>query len=217
VNTFERRIALVAGPLALALWIAGLTVGHAVPSKLPSHPTDAQVLAWVQGNKNPIIVGSFLFMTGCVVFIWFAGILRSRLAAAEGGTHTFATIVFGGALAVAVMGLGTQSDIVTGIDLPDVSPAVAGTMHKLGDLFFVGAEVSLFALLVGVAVLAYRYAAVPRWWGALGAFVGVVALVGPIGWAALVWGFPVWVLGTTVVLAREPRAGRARAAVPVGA
>jgi hypothetical protein len=215
MNTFERRLALVAGPLAVVLWIVGLILGH--PSGLPSHPTDAQVLTWVQGNKNPIILGAFLFMTGCVVFIWFAGILRSRLAAAEGGAQTLSTIAFGGALATAVMGLGTQADIVTGIDLPDVSPAVAGTMHKLGDLFFVGAEVSLFALLVGVAVLAFRTAAVPRWWGALGGLVGVVALVGPIGWAALVFGFPVWVLGTTVLLAREPQAGRARAAVPVGA
>lgn len=217
MNTFDRRIALVAGPLAVVLWIVGLIVGHAGSPKLPSHATDAQVLAWVQGNKNQIILGSFLFMIGCVVFLWFAAVLRSRLVAAEGGAGTLSTIAFSGALGIGLLGLGTQADLVTGIDLPDVSPAVAGTMHKLGDLFFVGAELSLFALLVGVAVLAFRTDAVPRWWGAIGGFVGIVALIGPIGWAALTFGFPLWVLGTTVLLAREPRSASARAAVPVGA
>lgn len=217
MNTLERRIALITGPLSVALWVAGLAVGSSVPTKLVSHATDAQVLAWVQGNKNPIILGAFLFLLGCIAFIWFAAMLRSRLVAAEGGTHTFATLVFGGSIAMAVMGLGTQTDIVTAINASDVSAATAGVFHHLGDLFFVGAEVSLFVVLAGVAVLAYRAAAVPRWWGALGAIVGVVALIGPIGWAALIFGFPVWILGTTFVLARAPRTGSARAAVPVTA
>ena len=66
-----------------------------------------------------------------------------------------------------------------------------------------------------VAVLAFRHAVLPRWWGALTALVAVVALIGPIGWAALVWGFPVWVLvqrrGSSVAAARR------RAASPVTA
>lgn len=217
MTTFERRVALVAGPLALALWIVGLIVGHGLPSKLPSHPSGAQVLTWVDGNKNPIIIGCFLFMIGWVAFLWFAAVLRSRLAAAEGGTHTLSTLVFGGAIAMAVLGMSSQADIVTGIDSGDVQPAAAGTLHLLGDLFFVGAEVMLFVVLVGVAVLAYRTAALPRLWGTLGAVVGIVALVGPIGWAALMFGFPVWLLGTTFLLARKPRAEAARTAVVAAA
>ena len=216
MNTLERRVALIAGPLTIALWIVGLVVDSSLPTKLPSHATDAQVLAWVQGNKNPIILGSFIFMIGCVSFIWFAAMLRSRLVAAEGERQTFSTLVFGGAIAMAVLGLGTQANIVTAIDSPDVSPAAAGVFHNLGDLFFVGAEVALFVVLAGVAVLAYRTAALPRWWGTVGAIVGVVALIGPIGWAALIFGFPIWVLGTTFLLARAPRTS-ARAAVPATA
>ena len=217
MNTFERRIALITGPLAVVLWIAGLAVGSAAPTKLVSHASDAQVLAWVQGNKNPIILGAFLFLLGCVSFIWFAAMLRSRLVAAEGGRQTFATLVFGGSIAMAVLGMGTQTDITTAINASDVSPATAGVFHHLGDLFFVGAEVALFVVLAGVAVLAYRAAAVPRWWGTLGAIVGIVALIGPIGWAALIFGFPVWVLGTAFLLARAPRTETARAAVPATA
>ena len=45
----------------------------------------------------------------------------------------------------------------------------------------------------------------PRWWAALTALVAVVALIGPIGWAALVWGFPVWVLVTPWLVGRTAR------------
>jgi MFS family permease len=219
MNTLERRIALVAGPLAVGLWIAGLIVENAVPSKIPHHPTDAQLLTWVQGNKNAITLGAFLFMVGCAVFLWFASILRTRLASAEGENHTFSTLVFGAAAVMCALGVGMNPDIVTALNASSVSAATAGTVHNLGDLFFIGAEVALFPLLVGAAVVAYRTAVLPKWWASVGALVGVVALIGPIGWAALIFGFPVWLLGTTAFLSRTPRrvvrSGRRDVAEPV--
>jgi hypothetical protein len=204
MNTLERRIAVVAGPLAVALWVAGLLIGNS-GSKIPHHPTDAQLLTWVQGNKNSITVGSFLFMVGCAVFLWFASILRTRLAAAEGENHTFSTLVFGAAVVMSALGAGFNPDIATALNSSNVSAATAGTVHNLGDLFFIGAEVALFPLLVGAAVVAYRTAVLPKWWASLGALVGVLALIGPIGWIALIFGLPLWTLGTTVFLARKPR------------
>jgi len=205
MNTLERRIALVAGPLAVAFWIVGLIVGQALPTKIPSHPTDAQLLTWVQANKNLITVGAFLFVVGCAVFLWFAAVLRSRLAAAEGEHATFSTLVFGSAVAMAVLGACTQTDIASALSADTISPATAGALHNLGDVFFIGAEVSLFGLLVGTALVAYRTRVLPRSWATIGAIVGVVALIGPIGWAALIFGFPVWLLVTAIFLARTPR------------
>jgi hypothetical protein len=208
MTTLERRLALVAGPLAVAFWAAGLIVGQALPTKIPSHPTDAQLLTWVQGNKNPIILGGFLFAVGCAVFLWFAAMLRSRLAAAEGETHTFSSLVFGAAIGIAVLGTCMQGDMASALNADSVSAATAGTLHNTGDVFFIGAEVLLFAFLVGAAVVAFRTRALPRWWASVAAFVGVVALIGPIGWLALIFGLPVVVLGTTFFLARKPVAAR---------
>jgi hypothetical protein len=204
MNTLERRIALIAGPLAVVLWVAGLLVGNS-GSKIPHHPTDAQLLAWVQGNKNSITLGSFLFMVGCAVFLWFASILRTRLAAEEGESHTFSTLVFGAATVMVALGVGMNPDILTALNASSVSAATAGTVHNLGTLVFIGAEIALFPLLVGAAVVAFRTAVLPKWWASAGALVGVVALIGPIGWLALIFGFPLWTLGTTVFLARTPR------------
>ena len=44
------------------------------------------------------------------------------------------------------------------------------------------------------AVLALRYAALPRWLGWVTALIGLVLLIGPIGWAALIFATPIWVL-----------------------
>jgi hypothetical protein len=204
-SRFDRISALVLGILAPALWVAGLIVGQLFTDNLPNKATDAQVLAWIGDNKNPTIVGAWLFMTGCLAFIWFAGLVRSRLAEIEGGNHTLSTIGFAGAVAAAVFGIGTQADLASAINASDVSAPTAGMFHHLGDLFFVGAELSLIVLLASVAVLVFRVAALPRWWGAFSALVAVVLWIGPIGWAALIFGTPVWTLGTAILLARAPR------------
>jgi hypothetical protein len=212
LTRFERISALAAAVLAVALWIVGLVVTQALTTGLSDKATDAQVLAWVHGNKNPILTGSWLFMIGCLAFVWFAGVLRSRLAAAEAGDRTLSTIAFAGAVMAAAFGIAGQSDIASAINADSVSAATAGTLHRGGDVMFVGSELSIVLLLGAVAVLAFRTAVVPRWWGVAGALVAVVALIGPIGWAALIFGLPVWTLVTAGMLARAPRGRLARTA-----
>ena len=164
-SRFDRISTLVMGVLAPALWIAGILISQSLTDKLPNNASDAQVLTWLNANQNLVIAGGWLFMTGCLAFIWFAGLLRSRLAEAEGGNHTLSTIGFAGAVAAAVFGIGTQAQLASAINASEVSAPTAGMFHHLGDLFFVGAELSLIVLLASVAVLAFRVAAVPRWWG----------------------------------------------------
>ena len=208
----KNRITLASlGITAVALWIVGLVVSQGLTTNLSDKASNVQVLAWVHGNKNPIIMGCWLFMLGCMVLVLFAGVLRSRLAAAEGGDRTIGTIAYTGAVMMAVFGMLGQTDLVSAIDADSVSASAAGTFHKLGDLGFVGAELSLAIFLGAVAVLAFRHAVLPRWWAALSLLVAVVALIGPIGWAALVWGFPVWLLVTPWLVGRGAR-GRALAA-----
>ena len=60
-------------------------------------------------------------------------------------------------------------------------------------------------MLAGAAVLGFGTGVVPRWWAIVSALVAVVLVIGPIGWAALIFGIPVWTLVTSVLLMREPR------------
>jgi hypothetical protein len=211
----DRTALLAPAVLAVALWIVGLVVSQGTTDNLSDKATDSQVLAWVQGNKNPLILGSWLFMLGCVAFLWFAGMLRGRLAAAEGGTQTFSSVVFGASVASAVLGIGSQTDAASAINASDISPATAGALHHIGDLFFMGAELTMIAVLVAVGVLAFRVGVVPRWWAVVGFVVAVVLVIGPIGWAALIFGTPVWTLGTSLLVGRT--GARRRVAVPAPA
>jgi hypothetical protein len=208
----KNRPLLPPAVLAIGLWIVGLVVVNKFSDKIPHHPTDAQLLTWIQGNQNPIILGSWLWMLGCLAFLWFIALLRPRLAEAEGGQHTVTTLAFAGGSIATVFGLMISAgDLGAAINHDSISAATAGTLHNLGDMFFVGAELALIPFFVAVAVIAFRTAVLPKWWAAFSALVAVVLLIGPIGWAALIFGTPVWLLGTGLLVGSASR--RARRAV----
>ena len=84
----------------------------------------------------------------------------------------------------------------------------AGAFHHLSDGFFVGAEIALVVVFLAGAVAALRTGVLPKWWAWLMVLVAIVLVIGPIGWAALIFGTPIWVLGTTAMLLRTPTARR---------
>jgi hypothetical protein len=197
------RLSLLAAPLAIALWIAGLVVTNSFSDKIPSNPTDGQLLSWVQGNANSILFGGWLFMIGCLALIWFAAILRSRLAEAEGGAGTFSNLAFAGAVVAAVFGmLTTAGDISSAINKDDITAAAVGTLHRSSDMFFVGAELAMILFFLGCAVVALRTRVLPKWWAVVAIVIAVVLVIGPIGWAALIFAMPLWLLGTSWLLFR---------------
>jgi hypothetical protein len=206
----ERWSALT-GLLAVVLWVLGIVVTNAMSHKIPNHPTDADLLVWVKGSANTIILGGWLFMLGCISFVFFAGMLRSRLAAAEGGTTTFTTLAFGGAVAGAVFGMLTVSgDVASAIDKDSISAATAGTFHHASDAFFVAAELAMILFFIGSAIVGLRTWALPKWWAYFAVLIAIILVIGPIGWAALIFGVPIWTLGTQWILVRWP--GDVRAA-----
>ena len=209
----KKRPLLLPAVLAVALWIAGLVVFNAFSDKIPHNPTDAQLLTWIQGNQNSITLGCWLWMLGSLSFLWFAALLRPRLAEAEGGSRTYTALAFAGAAAATVFGILMQAgDLTAAINQDNISASTAATLHNLSDMFFVGGEIALIPFFAGVAVVAFRTGLLPKWWAAFSVLIAVVLVIGPIGWAALIFGTPVWLLGTGLIVGSTPRA-RQRAAV----
>jgi len=207
-----QRLAPLSGVLAVALWIVGIiAVNHNSPA---DHATDQQILDYYKSNTNWVLLGGWLFMLGCVAFIWFAAVLRARLLEAEGTAAGTTTVVaFTGAVAAAIFGMLTPApDIAAAINKNEISAATAGTLHRSTDAFFVCAELAAVLLFVGAAVLAFRTKVLPKWWAALMVLVAVVLVIGPIGWAGLIFGLPVWTLGTSVMLLRSNGARRSEPA-----
>jgi hypothetical protein len=202
----KNRPLLLPAVLAVALWILGLVVINEFSDAIPHHPTDAQLLAWIQGNQNPVLSGGWLWVLGCLSFLWFAALLRPRLAEAEGGHHTYPTLAFAGAAAATVFGFLIQAgDMGAAIDQDSISAATAGTLHNMSDVYFIAAELALIPFFAGVAVVALRSGLLPKWWAAFSILVAIVLVIGPIGWAALIFGTPVWLLGTGLLVGSRPR------------
>ena len=201
------RISILAGPLAVALWIAGIfCITHDQPG---DHATGAHILSWYRADSNWILVGGWLFMLGCVAFVWFGSALRRRLVDAG----SLATLAFAGTVATAVSGLLIPAtDIAGALNKSDIDGSTAATFHRLSDAFFVTTELAAIVPLAAVALLAWRTRVLPRWWAALGGLVAIVLAIGPIGWAGLIFGLPVWTLGTTALLLRPTVVRRAAVA-----
>lgn len=213
----SERLGALTGVLAVALWILGLVVTNAMSDKIPGNPTDDQLLTWIKGNTNTVLMGGWLWMCGCVAFVWFAAMLRARLASAEGGVSTYATLSFAGAIAGGVFGmLFMAGDVGAAINKSDISAATAGTLHNGGDTYFVVAELAMILFFVGAAVSALKTGALPKLWAWFAVLLAVLLVIGPIGWAALIFGTPVWTLGTVWFLLRPAR-GTEGASAPVAA
>jgi hypothetical protein len=82
----------------------------------------------------------------------------------------------------------------------DIDESAALALGSISDGFFIAAEYLLPLLLIASAIVALRYGALPRWLAWIQVIVAIAALIPWIGWAALIFGFPVWVLIVSYVL-----------------
>lgn len=213
MSTRFERISALTGILAVVLWIVGFVLAQGLAHQPASNATDAEVLTWIKANSNLVTAGSWIYMIGCGCFFWFAGTLRNRLAAAEGGTAPAATIGFVAAVATALVGMGlAAADMSAAIDSNDISAGAAGALHQVGTVFFLITEISMAAMLVGFSVAALRSRALPKWWAVVGIVLAVLLVIGPIGWLGVMFGMPLWTLLSTAVLLLRARREPASAA-----
>jgi hypothetical protein len=198
----ENRLWALVGPLTVALWIVGLAL--LTSSQPGEHATGSQILAWYKAHTDTILLGGWLFMIGCAGFVAFVAGLGRQLAAP--------VLALAGAAMAALSGMLTAAvDVAGGLDKNDITPATAATFHHATDVFFVTTELAAVLPLAVVAVVAWRTRVLPRWWAAFGGLVAVVLIIGPIGWIGLIFGVPIWTLGTSCFVLLGSRA-RMRAA-----
>lgn len=197
------RYAPLAGVVAVVGWVLGLiTLGD-----LSNKDKGTELLAYYQAHDARILVGFIIWAIGTLFFFWFLGSLRSRLLAAEGGVGRLTTLAFGGGVATAVcIMLNAGPDAAAAISKDDLDASAARAIHSIGDAFFLGAEYFLVILLVATALNALRTRVFPTWYAWLSLVIALVLLIGVIGWAALIFAFPIWVLITTFLLWRPATA-----------
>ena len=192
------RYAPLTGVLAVVLWAIGIIVLEtAVEMKTPTTLLDSY-----RTEESSIFLGGFLWVLGTFFFFWFLGSLRARLANAEGGVGRLTALAFGGGVAAAVFGFAMPGpDVAAAIaDDADLSDAAAVAIRVVSDVFFLGAEMSAAVLLAATGVHALRTSSLPRWLAWVSLVIALALIILPIGWAALLFAFPLWVLVVSYLL-----------------
>jgi hypothetical protein len=205
------RFAPLTGVVAVVLWVAGVIVGESAASR-PDNETPEAVLAWFREDPNMLLAGQFLIVLGAIFFIWFLGSLRATLRTAEGGVGRLSAIAFGGGLLAALGLIVAAAPIFQGAFNEDkLAAETAQSLMFLSDAFFGVIEFSLVPMFVAVALLSMRTRVLPVWLGWVSFAIALLLLIVPIGWAGVVWAFPLWTIVVSVLLFRR---GTAPAVMP---
>jgi hypothetical protein len=209
------RFAPLTGIVAVALWIVGVIVQES--SDLADKDTPEEILAVLQSDANTIIAGGVIFAFGVVFFIWFLGSLRSTLFAAEGGVGRLSSIAYGsGMLAALTLILQVAPSVQGAFDEDDLSPEAAQALQSVGEAAFAGTEFTLLAMFAAVGLIILRTRVFAAWLGWVSLAIALLLAIIPIGWAGVVWAFPLWTLVVSVLLFSRGSAPPAAAATQPG-
>jgi hypothetical protein len=192
-----RKLAPLTGIAAVILFV----VSFVMSGETPDVDASAQeVIDFYEGEEGKQMGASLALAIGGVLFLLFAGALRSALVRADRGRGSLPALALAGAVAVAV-GTGIFASINFALaDIADeeMEPAVLQTLNVMNnDLFFPAAiGLSVFYLATGLAVV--REGGLPSWLGWAAIVLGVIAIT-PAGFVAfLILGL--WILIVSVLL-----------------
>lgn len=203
-NKWE-RLAPLTGIAAPILWILGIFIIES-GNVLTDKATGEQALAYFRDESGSLFFGFALFGFGVMAFVWFLGSLRSRLLDAEGGSGRLTAIAFAGGVGVAIGLLATWApQLSAAIALDENSPMgpeAAQALWLAGTGFFVVTELFAAVFLFAVGLVSFRHGAFPKWLAWAGVVLGVLAMILPIGWIAVIIGLPLWTLAAAIWLYR---------------
>jgi hypothetical protein len=209
VTDRPRRISGLSGVAAVALWAVGIAIiggDHiGIPGGVPEEGGE-ETLAYFRDNADRVQGGSWLFMIGSLLFIWFAATLPTRLLGNDRPAGAAAPAAFAGGVATGIFALGMPAGgLVASLAADEISASTAEALNGVEMVFFLGAELAAVLLLVGSATLSLRTRALPRWWAVITILLAVWLLIAPIGWLGLLLGVPIWTLVTAGLLITESR------------
>jgi hypothetical protein len=207
------EVAAIAGIVCAVAWSIGLRGLLARPGLDADR---GEIARFYAGHRSGGHIGLLLalMVIGTVAYLWFVGVVRSRLGARE--SKLVGTVFLGGSVLLTGLLLVAASALAAPSILIDVSeqapdPGAAQLLRALAAV-----ELSVFAARVATLVmfatasLALRTGAFPRWLVVVTYVVGVAEFVSVTFAQPTLYLFPAWIaLVSLVLLVRRPQIGPA--------
>jgi hypothetical protein len=166
-----------------------------------------QVITYYSSHFAPITAFIFLTIAGSVVFLFFLGSLRRALDL-SGESRVLSSVVTAGG-AVYAGGLLVSAVLANALlDAGHYHSAAASAINVIAANDWAPVVAGLSAVSLGTGVVALRGGGLPRWLAWASIVLGVLAVAGPLGEAAL-WITPLWSVTVGITLMRS--SGRAPA------
>jgi len=166
-----------------------------------------EVVDFYVDDKDSIQAGALLIGIAAALLVFFAGHLRSVLAAAEGPNGRLSAVAFAGAV---ILAAGAAIDGTISFALAeaadDIEPSAVQALQALWDNDWLPLALGtcLFLLASGLSIV--RHGALPQWLGYIAIVLGVISLT-PIGFVGFLGG-AVWIAVTSVLMTLALRSER---------
>ena len=209
-------------------WDAATGIGFAVLGivafALPGSPPKAddpasEVGSFFADHRKEVLIGTFLLGVAAILFLWFAGTLRSYLRSGEGGEGRLSAASFGGGVAgIALLLVGAAVVNMEAFEFAkqaNGTPALAKAVFDASSAFFAVSAMCFGTFFAAAACSGARSGALPPWAYWSGSVVAVLQLVAGIalfvesGFFATGGAFPTfiaplaafgWVIGVSVLM-----------------
>jgi hypothetical protein len=187
-------------PLTGVAFVILAVVSFIVSGETPDLDDSPQkILDFYNDNDTEQIFAAAFLGWGTLFFLFFLGVLRSVLHAAEGGIARLSAVAFGGGLLLAFGMLSFAGFTFTLGDAADhLTPQAAQALNALNSDFFFPVAVGLGTLMISTGIVAIRSRILPSWLSWITLLIGVAAIT-PIGFFAFL-AFGLWTLITSVLL-----------------
>ena len=169
-----------------------------------------------QGDAAQFVTGTALIIAA-IVLVFLGGWLRQALRSATSRPDWLLDVALAGivvhALTLTVF-VSSAKRVQDGIATGD--PTIARTLNIADGNIFVTAMLGLACVLVATGISAYRSGVLPRWLAIATIVLGVMAPLGPGGFAPVLL-FPIWVIVVGFVASSTRRATTAVTVRPASA
>ncbi len=201
MNTRSARWETLAGAGAVLAWLIAVLIVEG--SGDTGDESAADLLAYFEDQEEQLYFGGIIFFIGSALLIWFGGVLRTAVAAT--GLDRLASIVQASAVAVAVTSMGVIAPqlgaaFAAGEEDTPLAAEAAQALWFAGDGFFIATGVAAASLTAAVGLATLRGGVLPAWFGWLSLLVAVALVLPFVGWAAVVFVMPAWILIATWLL-----------------